>query len=211
VAGRFVACRDQVETRVLQARELSLHDSRLRRVALVVGGIDRQHGRSDAREARPRVVVARSVPLIEEVVGVGGERRREPFVHKTVGRLARGRRLLKREGSAVRGDAEEDVGSRDPFWLHVVIAAVPARIPADRVDQHAPHHPVAAGHRGGVRRHRDQPVHEIGVGVAPNPSLHPAHRIADHQTQMANAQPLGQQPVLRLDHVVVVVSGESGA
>ena len=92
-----------------------------------------------------------------------------------------------------------------------VVAVVPVRIVAHRVGDHPPHHPVAARHRGRLRRHRHQRVHQVRIGLAPHPGLHAAHRIADHQAQMLDAEPLGDQPVLRRDHVGVVVEREFGA
>ena len=95
--------------------------------------------------------------------------------------------------------------------LSGVVAVVPFRIVADRVDHHPPHHPVPARHGGRLRRHRHQRIHEVRIRHAPHPGLHATHRIADHQSQVLDAQAFGHQPVLRHDHVVVVVTRELGA
>jgi len=38
--------------------------------------------------------------------------------------------------------------------------------------------------------------------------MHPAHRIADHQAQVPDAEAFGNQAILRQHHVVVVVARE---
>ena len=40
---------------------------------------------------------------------------------------------------------------------------------------------------------------------APDPGVHAAHRIADHEPQMLDAEPFLDQAVMRIDHVVVIV------
>ncbi len=95
--------------------------------------------------------------------------------------------------------------------LRGVVAVLPVGIVADRVDDEAPHHPVAAGHLGGLRGHRHQRVHEVGKRHAPDPRVHAAHRVAHHQPHVLDAEPFGQQAVLRRHHVVVVVARELGA
>jgi hypothetical protein len=44
----------------------------------------------------------------------------------------------------------------------------------------------------------------------PDPGVHAAHRIADHQSQMPDAEPFHDQPVLRIDDVVIVVFRKRG-
>ena len=51
-------------------------------------------------------------------------------------------------------------------------------------------------------------VHEGRIGLAPSPGQHAAHGIAVTRSQMAHAQILGQQAVLRRDHVVIIVAGK---
>ena len=52
---------------------------------------------------------------------------------------------------------------------------------------------------------RHDPVHQIGVHLAPHPGVHAAHRAADDQTQMSDFETFGDQPIARLDHVIVPV------
>ena len=40
---------------------------------------------------------------------------------------------------------------------------------------------------------------------APDPGMHAAHRIADHEPQMLDAEAFLDQAVLRVDHVLVIV------
>jgi hypothetical protein len=60
----------------------------------------------------------------------------------------------------------------------------------------------------GCDGHRHQRVHEVGILAGPQPGMHAAHRVAHHQPHMLDAQPLGQQAVVRVDHVGVVVLRE---
>ena len=46
---------------------------------------------------------------------------------------------------------------------------------------------------------------DVRISHAPDPGVHAAHRIADHQPQMLDAEALRDQAVLRIDHVVVIV------
>src|SRR5262245_53641401 len=46
------------------------------------------------------------------------------------------------------------------------------------------------------------------MALAPQPRVHPAHRRAYHQPQMIDAESLGDQAVLGLDHVQVAVTWE---
>ena len=62
----------------------------------------------------------------------------------------------------------------------------------------------------GKRRQRHQGVHELRVGLPPQPGVHSAHRGAHHQPQVIDLQPFGHQPVLSLDHVLVPVTREAG-
>ena len=65
------AGRDHEESAALHPLELRLHDPELGRVALVVDGVDGEQRGADAFEPGRRVVVARCVPLVDEVVGIG--------------------------------------------------------------------------------------------------------------------------------------------
>ena len=73
------------------------------------------------------------------------------------------------------------------------------------------HIAVAAGDLRRQAGQRHQRVHEVRIRLAPQPGVHPAHRGADHQPQVVDPQPFGQQPVLGLDHVVVAVVREPRA
>jgi hypothetical protein len=55
---------------------------------------------------------------------------------------------------------------------------------------------------------RHQRIHEIGVTFAPHPGLHAAHRRAHDQPQVIHPEALGEQPVLRIHHVVVAIARE---
>ncbi len=48
------------------------------------------------------------------------------------------------------------------------------------------------------------------MDLAPQPGVHAAHRGADDEPQVVDAEPLGEQPMLRLDHVAVAVVREPG-
>ena len=211
MAAGLLARGDQQQLAVLHALQLALHDAGLGRVALVVGRIDGEQRRRDALEARRGVVVARGVPIVEEVVGVGLGRGRDALLQQLVGQLARRRLLLVGQRAADGGDAEEHIGHAEGLRLLGVVAALPRRIVAHGVDDHAPHHPVAARHLGGLRGHRHQRIHEVGIGASPQPHVHAAHRVADDEAHALEAQPLGGEPVLRQHHVVVVVARELGA
>src|SRR5262245_46905798 len=90
MAARVVAGRYQVKPTVLHAFECAFRYSGFRRIAFIVGRIDRQERGLNAFKAGRGVVVARRLPLVEKVVGVGGERRRQALVEELVGLLARG-------------------------------------------------------------------------------------------------------------------------
>ena len=167
VAARLLAGRDQVEAAVPDLLQRGFHQAGLRRIALVVGGIDGQQRRRDALQARRGVVVARGFPLVEDVVGIGGERRRQPLVEKLVGLLARRRHLLVGQRAARGGDAVEHGGRPEGLGLGRVVAVLPVGIVADRIDDQPPHHPVAARHRRRLGRHGRQGVHEIRIFRCP--------------------------------------------
>src|SRR4029079_17331904 len=84
VAAGVFAARYQIHAAILDALEFALEDSKLGWIAFVVGGIDGQQRGLHALQAGRRVVVARRVPLIQEVVGIGFERRRQPLVEQLV-------------------------------------------------------------------------------------------------------------------------------
>ena len=175
VPARVAARRDEHGAPVLHALDLALEDSELRRVALVVGGVDRDERRADAFQKRRRVVVVRGFPLIQDVVGVAAEGLREALRDDRVGLLARGRLLVVRLRSARGGDSELNQDPLHAARLRAVVAPVPLRVVADGVGEHPAQHPVAARHLSRLAGHGDERVHEVGISHAPDPGLHSAH------------------------------------
>jgi hypothetical protein len=80
VAQRVRALGISSDAAVRHALDLAVEHAELRRIALVVGGVDREQRRLDLLEAGRRVVVARRIPLVQRVVGVAAERRGEALV-----------------------------------------------------------------------------------------------------------------------------------
>ena len=80
VAARVFARRYQVKPTVLHAFECAFGDCGFRRVAFIVGRIDRQERGLDAFQAARGVIVARRLPLVEKVIGIAGGRRRQALV-----------------------------------------------------------------------------------------------------------------------------------
>src|SRR5258705_11964155 len=77
VAARVLTRRDQEEATVLHVLELAIHDPGLWRITLIICGIDSQEGHLNPIQAGRWVIVARRIPLIQEVIGIGVERRHE--------------------------------------------------------------------------------------------------------------------------------------
>src|ERR1700693_3807824 len=96
MASSVAARRDEDVAPVLHALDLALENSKLGRVAFVVGGIDGDERRADALQARRRVVVVRGFPLVQDVVGVAAEGLREALRDDRIGLLTRGRLLVVR-------------------------------------------------------------------------------------------------------------------
>ena len=71
MAAGLGARRDQIEFPVFDALQRGVGEAGLRRIAFVVGGIDRKQRRLDLIKPRGRVVVVRGFPLIDKIVGVG--------------------------------------------------------------------------------------------------------------------------------------------
>src|SRR5262249_38533081 len=65
VAARRLARRNEQQLRVLHALERRIGDAGLRRIALVVARVDRQHGCLDLLQAGRGIVVARGFPSVE--------------------------------------------------------------------------------------------------------------------------------------------------
>ena len=71
--------------------------------------------------------------------------------------------------------------------------------------------PVATADLDRLARDRNDPIHQIGIGLGPQPGVHPAHRAADYEPQMRDAEPLGDQSVAAIDHVAVAIMREMAA
>src|SRR5450432_1445952 len=100
-------CRNLVVTGVADTLDLAPEDAELDRVALVIGGIDRQNAGLDLFQTGRWIVVARGVIRVDVIVGVGGEALRQPRLHELVGLRARRRGAVERLGTAAGGHAEE--------------------------------------------------------------------------------------------------------
>src|SRR5688572_20861850 len=102
VAGGY-----QQHLAIPHALDLTVQHSEFRRVTLVVRRVDREQRGPNAFQPCRRVVVARRVPLIEDIVGVSAETAAETLVEELVGLLPRRCRLIERQIAAVRSNAEE--------------------------------------------------------------------------------------------------------
>src|SRR4030095_12714966 len=115
------------------------------------------------------------------IIGITAERRAEALVHDLVGFLARRRGPVERLIAATGGEPVEHGGKLQAAGLLGVVALHPFRIVADRVDDQATGHPVAAGHLGRQRRHRHRDVHEGRICLGQEPGAHPPRRFPQHQ------------------------------
>ena len=193
---------------VLDALHLALHDAELGRVALVVG-------RVDARAPRPGCAPGPATDRSRTTIPTGTARRwrrrgraREPLGDELVGLFARRRLLEQRLVAADGGEPEVDRWRLHAARLRRVVAAVPLRVVADRL----------VSMRRSIQLRPDIAIGRQAIGtsasmnvrvlLAPDPGLHAAHGIADHEAQVLHAQALGHQAVLREHHVVVVVARE---
>ena len=70
VPARLIADRDENVASVFDAFRLSLQDSQLRRIHLIIGRIDRHQRRFDALQFRVRDVIARGIEVIDHIVRV---------------------------------------------------------------------------------------------------------------------------------------------
>ena len=82
---------------------------------------------------------------------------------------------------------------------------MPVRVVADRLSRSAPRQPVAAADLDRLARQRNDAVHQVGVHLGPHPGMHATHRAADHEPQMADPKPLGDETIAAVDHVTVAV------
>jgi hypothetical protein len=209
VAARALARREEDEPAARDAPDLALGDAQLRRVDEVVGGVHRDERSGDARERRPGVVVARRLQRVEHVVRVGGLH--EPCDVGVEGLVRRGERrrlLLPQRGVRAHEPQHLRRGPQGRRLLGVV-AAAPRRIAADRVGDDAPPGAVPAGDLRREARERHERVDEVRMLLAPEPGVHPAHRRPEDEPHARHAQPLDEEPPLRLDHVAVAVAREA--
>src|SRR5262245_15980656 len=85
MAARLFTRRNKEQTGVADALERAFSDAGLRRIALIVRGVDCENGCLDALEAWRRIIVARRVVLVDEVIGVGVRTSGEPLIDDLVG------------------------------------------------------------------------------------------------------------------------------
>src|SRR5262249_52333032 len=110
MAARVLARRDQVDTAVLDALDLTFQEPSFGGIALVVRRVDGEQWRHDAVELRCWIVVARGLPLIEQVVRIGCGPCSQPVVEELVGAFARWRELLVGKRAAAGRNREEHGG-----------------------------------------------------------------------------------------------------
>ena len=211
VSARLFARRDQHVLRSCDARHQFLHQAELGGIHEVVGRVDGQDRRRDSPEKRRRIVLPRCLEGVQHVVGI---RRRQAALHlageELVGLVTRRSRPVPLDRAARHQHQDVDCGL-EPARLGCVVAVVPVRVPADIIDNHLPHDTVATGDRGRHARKRDEAIHEVRIGLSPDPRVHAAHRRAHDNAEVVHLQPLGQEPVLRCHHVLVRVARKARA
>ena len=179
------------------------------RVEEVVAEVDGQERLGDAVEFLRGIVITRAVegPQVIVCVDLGAG------LDQLGVECRRGiaRRSLDLEVAGVaRHDREQRQHGAPALRLRRVVAAVEIRVGPDGADYHvAPHHvPPGDGRRR--RRDRHGAVHHVGVALGPQPSLHAAHRGAEHEGEVVHPEALLEEPALRLDLVAVAVVREAG-
>src|SRR5215469_6159009 len=75
----------------------------------------------------------------------------------------------------------------------------------DRLSGGAARDSVAATDLDRLTGKPDNPISQIRIHLGPHETVHAAERTADHEAQMRNLEPLGDQPVHAVDHVVITV------
>ncbi len=133
----------------------------------------------------------------------------DEFVENFVGFREGGRFVLAKDWVAAH-QPEHLRGGAQAGRLGFIFAAVPSRVVPDRVDDDTAPAAVATGDLRRQTRQRHKRVHEIGMRFAPEPGVHPAHRRAHHQPCVIYAHAIGQQAILRFDHVDVTVARKFG-
>ena len=205
------AAGNQKHAPVLDTLDFSIKNAQLRWIALVVRRVDGEHGGLDSIQSWRWVVVAGGLPLVQVIVRIACEGARQALFEERIGFFTRRRNFEQALVATDSGRPVKDRSELQAARLIDVVAAHPFGVVANRFGQHAAQHPVAPGHLGGQRGHGDGNVHDVRVALRPHPGLHTTHRVAQHQTKMLEPQVLRDQPVLRFDHVVVVVLRELGA
>src|SRR5467141_3111737 len=88
---------------------------------------------------------------------------------------------------------------------------MPGGIVANGIDDDSAPHAIAAGDLSRKTGKRHERVYEVRVTLTPQPCVHAAHRCAHHEPEVCHTEALGQQSILRLDHVEVSVARKGGA
>ena len=178
----------------------------------VVGGVDPHDGDFDGFEFGRRVVIARRGDLIKDVVGVeifGA--RGVLLVEIFVDGVARGHVLLHVKRGAAGDQEKVNPGLHGLLGLFGVVAAFVSGIAGDGFHGHAAPEAIAAGDLYGKAGEGHERVHEVGIGFAPDERVHAAHGRAGDEAEVVHLEAVGEEEMLRGDHVVVVVMREMGA
>ncbi len=160
---------------VRQMADGALQGSGFLRIALVVGGHDSQHGRPKSIETGRRIVVACGLVLVEQVVGVRVEASRPQDSQPPVGSLAVGRGLYDGQRAAIDATLKASPPARAAGGCSVYCPSCHCGSFRMASIHHAPHQPVAAQHRRGLRPERNERVHNIRMAHPPQPRVHAAH------------------------------------
>jgi hypothetical protein len=179
VATGGVADGDKHETGLRHFGEYAIVDdllTELRRVDEVVGGVDPEGWGDDRREFWLRVVVARGVDVVDEIVGVDvGNGPRHIVVDVFLRLRARGLMLLHLQRCGAH-DEEHGFCSAYAFYGRCcVFAVLPGGIILDALDGDVAGHAIAACEFNGIAGEGCESVHKLGVGLSPHPGLHAAH------------------------------------
>jgi len=79
---------------------------------------------------------------------------------------------------------------------------------SDRLGRSAAHDPVAPTDLDRLAGKPDNPIHQLGVHLAPHKTMHAAERTADDEPQMRDIEPLGDEPLHAVDHIVAAIVRE---
>lgn len=136
---------EEDKTAVFHPPNFPFHQPQLRWIHLVVGRVDRQQRGDNFFQVRLRVVGARSVKLVNHVVGIHPAHVISyKLVKKGVGFGQGGSQCLPVKRAA--DHEEESINGRfQPRWLFLIISPQPRWILANPVYNHPSRHPVTAG------------------------------------------------------------------